>query len=423
MYVTTDRLIGDNGFQKTRSWRTGCLFPGEATRQVVPNPPRKTGRLGEDIRKRNEYYKGLAANLQSVPNYSGHSLVSDSGHEFETVKGFHKPVLSHVPGTTREMLSAPQMLVPSSIRSFIGDGTTFNPYASNFPWTRDSADMNNVMAVDQTRLASSISDMIPDHGEMGWGETLFELARGNIPQACADLIRRAKMGKILDPKGWGRDLGSDYLNAQFGLAPIASDFKALIEHMETVNGLLYNNFKRDRKTYSTHDVRTERSALDARVLDPGAPWSDYGYRGKRVDITHTLTTDTIIKAKFAKARPSRLADSYLDQAALNIRKLGFNEKLSWDLLPFSWLIDWYGNVGSSIENAAAFNPSSGRYLSQYMWATSRTIITASGGGAWSQLIHKKRRPISPFGLSSAVPTLNSYQWSILAALGFAYKTK
>jgi len=423
MYVTTDRLISDNGFQKTRSWRTGRLFPGEATRQVVPNPPRKSGRLGEDIRKRNEYYKDVVANLQSTPNYSGHSLVSDGGHEFETIKGFHKPVLTHVSGSARKVRSAPPLLVPSSIRSFISDGRTFNPYAGNFPWTRDSAAANNTMAVDQTRLASSISDMIPDHGEMGWGETLFELARGNIPKACADLIKRAKMGKLLDPKGYGRDLGSDYLNAQFGLVPIASDFKALIEHLGTVSDLLYSNIKRTRKTFGAHDVHVGRSRLDARVLDPGVPWSDYGYSGDWAEITHTLTTDTVIKAKFAKARPSHLANTYLDQALLNIRKLGFNEKLSWDLLPFSWLIDWYGNIGSSIENAAAFNPTSGRYLSQYMWATTRTTITASGGGAWSQLIHTKRRPISPFGLSTAVPTLNSYQWSILAALGFAYKTK
>lgn len=416
MYVTLDRLE-KNGFQKTRSWRTGRLLPGEKPRSTVPNPPVSTGRLGADLAARNAYYNEMAANLQSSPSYGGHSLSSDGGHEFETIKGLCVPFITT--SGNRRVKQGPVLLIPASTRAFMR-GTNFNPYADEFPWPSSNTTWaQGIFAKDETRLASSISNMLPDHGEMGFGETLVELMRGNIPKAVPDLFKRAKQGKLLDPKGTGKDLGSDYLNAQFGIIPIVKDVIALIEHLQGTSDLLYKNIKRTRSTFGETGYQTWFSRTSAAVSDDGGAFSPYGYTGDYVEHTSTLSVDTVIKAKFAKAKPGRLANTYLDQALLNIRKLGFNEKLAWDLIPFSWLVDWSGNIGASIENAAAFNHSSGRYLSQYMWGTTKVVATSSAGGGWSQITHLKRSQISPFGLNFSVPNMNGYQWSILTALGFS----
>lgn len=448
MYVTTQKLDG-TVYQVTRSWRTGRRFPGESPREVVSNPPIPTGNLGMDIANRNRYYKTLAANMQSSPGYGsdGHTLTRDGGHEFYTLR----LIPSYGTCTTWDRYGNVTMRGPAS--PFIGVDWSLHPSRHYNPPKLPVMPLgihptlgrtNSMGPVFDQQISSSITNMLPDHGEMGWFETLVELARGNLPKAIPDLMHRAAVGLRLDPKGTKRDLGSDYLNARFGIEPIFSDMRKLIEGLQEASGLLYDSFKRQRMTSGVSLPYESRTIYGPR--DGGIGYGGNDYISNIVPLNRRFTvhyyTDHSIKAKFSKAQPGVAGERFADQAIIQLRRLGLNEKLAWDLLPFSWLVDWAGNIGSSIENAAAFAPNVGRYLSQYMWVTRKVTVhadcepfvdyrshngrlykAAEYSGGSTSLVVLDRTPVSPFGVSFKLPSMDAYKWSILVALGLAYKRR
>lgn len=436
MYVTTHRRLG-LGYQATRSWRTGQRLKGESPRDVVSTPPPVTGNLGKDLAARNRYYKNLAANLISQPRYNGHSLSADGGHEFHTI------TVSTSPGPAFQKWSSgltiagqvlPPLWLPEPDLNLIREAERQDPSIKPnrlFPMGVMQGSAQHLAALRQ-QVSGSITNMLPDAGQMGWFETLIEIARGNFPNLISDLMIRAKRGRLLDPHGAGRDLGSAYLNARFGIEPIARDFKTLIEALMSYQQSLYTSYKRSRKTHLLGVAIPSSGTLISKDSDSAG--YTQSFPGSRY--THHIASDVVVKAKFSSLLPTNAANAHWDTALRELRKLGLNEKLTWDLIPWSWLIDWSGFIGSSIENAAAFNLRTGRYASQYMWATRRTtsLVLApdfeSGKGTsfhqksarcWisARVVH--RYPVSPFGLDFTLPSLSAYQWSILIALGFASK--
>jgi hypothetical protein len=154
--------------------------------------------------------------------------------------------------------------------------------------------------------------------------------------------------------------------------------------------------------------------------------------------------DHRISGRFApNARPTIAANSFIDKANDVVNRLGvWSPSMGWELMSYSWLVDWAVNLGSSIENASAYSALSGRYKTDYAYLTtfvrmskihtsrSTTLITGSGtsrlrhnliGGTQTQTvtITKDRRPVSPFGLGVNLQGLTTSQFATLVALGLA----
>jgi hypothetical protein len=116
-------------------------------------------------------------------------------------------------------------------------------------------------------------------------------------------------------------------------------------------------------------------------------------------------------------------------------------ELLWSVLPWSWLIDWFGNVGDVISN---LSPNAVDNLVQNYHYTMKHVTTttvlkstslqlgvdfrAFGSYYWPTLEASCTSRISeetkvrdgtgsPFGLNARFPSLSTYQTSILAALG------
>lgn len=441
MYTTSQRS-SHNMWQRTSSWRTGRRVEPDEPREVVPsNPPvRRTGEnLGAFLNRRNQYYKTIAANLQSQPSYNGHVLVSDGGHTFHTVHVTRSPgrYTQYYPnwatGPRRTGQCVPYVHLLKQDYDFIAfDLSASKPGISKqaFMWPvvhKESGTINNVIS---QQVNNAVTNTVPDQSQYGWGETIVELLRGNFPRLVPDLIKRAKIGATLDPKATGKSLGSDYLNARFGIEPIVKDFLAVLSNLNAVHENLYDTYKRSRSTEKINDVMS---------LDRTLCFFDTGGSGEvqRLSGTATMSTDSWLRAKYAKVAPSGAADSFYARSQSILRNLGFNERLTWDLIPWSWLIDWSGNIGNSIESAAAFNLYNGRFATTYSWVTRRTVYSSSvgnfdqtsgsglnairtfGSGGWCSVITKQRHQVSPFGPNFTMPSLSPYQWSILVSLGLA----
>lgn len=421
-------------FQRTNSWRTGRRLDGETkSRDFVPNPPiREKGEsLGRFIGRRNQYYATIAENLRSQPRYTGHAFTADGGHSFRTAKAvFDYGVYTRIDksnGSITKGRVIPYLYMMESDFQFVRNGGVDNPLTLGLAeiTQADTAIRADFSARTNQDIVGAYTSSIPDAAQYGWGETIVELLRGNFPRAIPDLWKRIQEGRKLDPRATGRSLGSDYLNARFGIEPIIKDVIKLVENLSAVHDNLYDNYKRSRMTEQRSWVQPARYS---------SVWYPNGSRAS-LNQAHSglFVSDLSLKAKFTKAVPSSRAQSFYDQAAGFLYQMGFNEKLSWDLIPWSWLIDWSGNIGACIENAAAFNQMNGRFSMQYAWVTRRTTYSAVSPtyvtedryfktrvtGGRIDAVFQERTHMSPFGPSFVMPTLSSYQWSILVALGLA----
>lgn len=436
MYVTQQRY--SNGFaQKTYSWRTGksavggVRVPPPGATQVAPG----SGGLIQAVSDRRKYLEMVSANVAASPRYQGHALTGDSGHDFDTIKYGGNSLVGRFEIIDRRTGVAITSY-PCQSRArilMVGPDRTF---------------ANSLFAGDPNRLgvnswdgplpgglgrwrSSAYADAALASPSMGWGETVVELLTGNVPRLLASLQRRMIQGRLLDPRGIGKDLGSEYLNAQFGILPIMRDIRALILHLSTLQNGLYGSYRRSRK--SPLMTASYRTTLDISCQLP------HGYSGTatRSEGDARILYDERITMKLVRAQPTIASNTFLGQASEIFQAMGFtNPSLGWQVIPWSWLIDWVTNIGASIENAAYYSAQSGSSPSTYSYVTSKRITThtqyarprrqsgnyyydAPGGTVTGVVTRLTRSKGSPFGFDFSLPSLSSGQWAILVALGLA----
>lgn len=161
-----------------------------------------------------------------------------------------------------------------------------------------------------------------------------------------------------------------------------------------------------------------------------------------------VSADYRINARISpRLRPTIGSNAFISKAQDVMERLGvWTPSMGWDLLHWSWLVDWVVHLGSAIDNSVAYAhsgawnidysymtyvmrrlttlknlPSSGITLNTAKFPT-RDTYWSIGGTPWYTSEFKCRRRISPFGLGVNLSGLSTYQFSILVALGLARKS-
>jgi hypothetical protein len=105
----------------------------------------------------------------------------------------------------------------------------------------------------------------------------------------------------------------------------------------------------------------------------------------------------------------------------------------YQLTPWSWLVDYFSNLGDVIENLNSLTSDGLVIPYAYMMAEKRIVehttlqIEVKRGSVWSPLtvgdrieyVYQRRIPASPFGFGISDGDLTPKQISILAALGIS----
>lgn len=122
-----------------------------------------------------------------------------------------------------------------------------------------------------------------------------------------------------------RDAGSAYLAYRYGLKPIMNDIEGIITGLNKAVG-------KSRRT-SRGEVILNGSSSSSSTVSPG---------GLAVTtVQHDCVEQCVIRAT--------CLDEYVSSLASNI---GFSDKglitLPWELLPYSFVVDWFANVGDYI---------------------------------------------------------------------------
>jgi hypothetical protein len=256
--------------------------------------------------------------------------------------------------------------------------------------------------------------------------------------------------KVRDDVSFFRSLGSDYLNVQFGWKPFLNDLRALAEVLFRVNQELFSPWG------ATHRSRGE-DPQDTMVSDITSGYSGGFGNGDYFDTpfrpylsgSGTVSSGFILGSGMS-SRQTRvrkwIEGEYVYLPKAGVKPDDFSERFEtlmkteltpsdlWQLAPWSWLVDWFTQLGSAIESIEI--ATSNRVLSTYcyameeVWTRVQTVVYSirgetgvsyTGPTSWSgtwEYTKKRRIRANPFGFTlNAESALSGAQFAILGALG------
>lgn len=344
----------------------------------------------------------------------------DNGHEFRSAK-------------TRRVFTTPSVVATRTNTS-----GTFYEYRGPV-WPAYSGAVYPAMpspsGVDSDG-ARAIAATIPTAPEAGFAQFVGEL-REKLPQ----IVGAETLKKGIGP----RSAGSEYLNLEFGLKPFINDLNELCRSIKKANKTAQQMKRDSGKTIRRGTtVRDERTFSDFTSTIPlslqmmgtssGSLTNTFflaGWRPQVIEVTH-------IRTWFKGAYTYYLseADDFLgklemyEQLANRVLGTRITPSTLWELAPWSWLVDWFSDTGTFINNVTAL--SNDRLVLRYGYlmneiTRSRThtitgIRPVNGTGPWStsvitESISKNRTRASPYGFGVNVGALSPQRWAILGALG------
>jgi len=293
-----------------------------------------------------------------------------------------------------------------------------------------------------------------------------ELLKDGIPEMLFSSIMKVASSRKRDTI---KALAGDYLNYMFAVSPTINDIKKLIEAIMKLDRQI-KQLKRDsgkdifRSRGLPNSETTNESTLDSpasfavalptsgisQPLTGNYLWGNPSLSPVlRGSATTRDTRETWFTGSFTYYLERLLPPKYMtdffgsvlqvkDFSMLNDILIGeyligaspenFNISVGWQLTPFSWLVDWFADVGTVIDNANTFNNlglvmNYGYLMCKETRDISMTLNMRDGS---SQSAHwryerKRRRRANPFGFGLTDSSLSTTQQSLLGALVLSRK--
>lgn len=246
-----------------------------------------------------------------------------------------------------------------------------------------------------------------------------------------------------------KSLGSEYLNIQFGWRPFVRDLRKMYELYRSIDkrlaSLIRNNGsdrgvnRRSVISDETTESRTEKQYAYPFAQVLGAP-SFVGTGATWYTVTTRTHTKKWFSGNFRYYVPELAASQWNLKARAALYGALPTPSLVYELLPWSWLIDWFSNVGDVVTNlspnAVGYPTLAYSYVMKHV--TVETIAQAavyhpprsdalnswdSFDGTFVSYIKEEQKVRNgggnPFGLNVQLTSLSAYQLSILAALGLS----
>lgn len=245
-------------------------------------------------------------------------------------------------------------------------------------------------------------------------------------------------------RGWPRRAGGDWLNANFGWLPFLSDLRRFYQTYANLRAML-NRIEANAGKWvrrrcvvdedeSSEDLLNSYSvncllpipgytALFAKYSDPLMPY--YRTQVRRIDTKRVWAT-----GKFRYYLPDMPTMWWRKKAVIYLFGAWPNPSLLYDLTPYTWLIDWFTNLGDIV---AALDNELVEDLAMregYLMRTESRKYEITGthyyvSGPLSQTFtletsyKERRKSKSYFGFSFSTDEFDPWKASILGALGLS----
>jgi hypothetical protein len=294
--------------------------------------------------------------------------------------------------------------------------------------------------------------------------TVLELLTGNLPRVLGrigdHLTRLSIDWKLQTGKTLSKHTnpGNEWLSYHFGWAPLVRDVIAATETLLKLHLLLFGASDESRRHRGGDLATTSRMATSFTAAQrswnigsplaattgspymrdvegfasvaPGAPDNTQAVWSKTV----RLVSDYRFSARFhAGARENGQQAGFLDRA-LELLGADITPATLWNLAPWTWLLDWFTNLGTVTQNLSDLDWSNVLLDYAYLtlqvkavasmsvtlppsWSAGRMTSTHSTIAHYVTSVEKVREQASPVGFSVSWDGLSPFQLSILAALG------
>jgi hypothetical protein len=170
-------------------------------------------------------------------------------------------------------------------------------------------------------------------------------------QSIAELREFPKLFDLWNRrKGLATNLTSGFLNYSFGWRPVISDLRAVAKELRRLPKSVRKKLKsKERLIVRHYKFRLKETVNDYSYLfdNAGSPysWNGYHYEAKTEDKDRMVVVT--IRAK-VKPKLNGAGQGLLD----SLGRLGLIPSLAtvWSLTSYSFIIDWFFNIGGAIEN-------------------------------------------------------------------------
>lgn len=239
-----------------------------------------------------------------------------------------------------------------------------------------------------------------------------------------------------------KDIGSQYLNYQFGWKPFLNDLR---KFLQTTNSLQkrYNFLRRNNGRWLRRGGTVQKSVTTGDHTAPALnlPLTSYQFPPGETPSGHIEWTEddhiwfeAAMKFWVPEFETPNLLPSIRQMYGLNL-----SPSVVWELVPWSWLADWFANIGDVMSNLSDTDAApnlvakyayimrhrkrTAKYDGSSTYYALRDLKSGSGSSAtafahasvvWES---EQRLPASPFGFGFTWDDLSLRQLAILAALG------
>lgn len=299
-------------------------------------------------------------------------------------------------------------------------------YVGRFVWLKPSQ--------LSTAMASISGDTAEQFGATAWNRFRPVKPAADQGQFLAELRDFPRMLKAR-LKSF-KDLGSGYLNYKFGWSPFLRDLQKVYELQckleKKIAFIRKNNGKWLKRGGTVRDEITTVQSEGNNMIHPVINTLFYpGYRITKARVVQTTSDRIWFDAKMKYYIPDLDVDSARDKWSSRLKRklygLEISPSLLWELLPWTWLSDWFINVGDIMSNIS--NTQYDHLVAKYAFIMRHRYIRwdyhqdqpMNGGSALtlnaSCLVEAKERgAASPFGFGVGWPDFTTNQLAILSAL-------
>lgn len=252
-------------------------------------------------------------------------------------------------------------------------------------------------------------------------------------------------GKFFSVPGTGltkNDPGGEYLNYAFGIAPVLADVEGYNKTIKDFDKILTQWYKdadkvvrRKTKRFVTEEETTTTVRQDSATFAPMGinplTYDLVGPNGK-LTITTTIKREVWYSGAFKYYIPKEI--DTLGKLILEYnRAYGVLPSPAdvWEILPFSWLIDWFSNAGNAVRHAQLQSSEGATQIYGYVMCETQVEQTREWSGhvmvngspqprsITNTILEtiRQRERVSPFGVTLTGVDLSPRQLAILAALG------
>lgn len=223
-----------------------------------------------------------------------------------------------------------------------------SPNSSVWPIVSPSSDQDMIVLGTQ-----AIARVIPTNPVADLATFIGELREG-IPRLGLDTLKRRS--------GKARSAGSDYLNYEFGWKPLVNDIKKFAKAVTQQEKILRQYERNSGKPLRRNTTISDTTSTE--MEDLGSGWKPRPFLPYYVDenvVAGRMTKITVTKCRqwFSGSFTYYLPPMERDQGIWSTRAnklLGtrLTPELVWNLSPWSWALDWFGNTGDVLHNISAF---------------------------------------------------------------------